>query len=145
MSTSQTGASPGPRGESALIASLIGADMNSAHTDQAMVLDAFVSGRYFIVDYFIFTNPSINLTTATCGVFTATGGTGQTLFASRALSGLTAAHLYLQAGPEAAATATGAISATATAIDTAPLVYVGTAQGAAATCDVYAYGRLLPS
>jgi len=77
----------------------------------------------------VFTNASISLTTAAAGVFTAPGAQGA-IVSNAALSALT--------GPTVVSQRTVA----STAINTGSYLYVnvGTAQGAAATMDVYVYG-----
>ena len=71
----------------------------------------------------VFTNASISLTTAAAGLFTA-------IVANAALSALTASTVVSQR------------TVASTAIQTGDNLYinVGTAQGAAATMDVYVYG-----
>jgi hypothetical protein len=78
----------------------------------------------------IFTNASTSLTTAAAGLFTlpSAGGTG--IVANAALSALTAASVVSQR------------TVASTAAQTGQNLYfnVATAQGAAATCDVFVYG-----
>jgi len=78
----------------------------------------------------IFTNASTSLTTAAAGVFTAPSAAGTAIVANAALSALT--------GPTVVSQRTVA----STAIQAGQNLYVnvGTAQGAAATMDVYVYG-----
>lgn len=78
----------------------------------------------------VFTNASISLTTAAAGVFTQPAAAGTGIVANAALSALT--------GPTIVSQRTVA----STAIQTGQNLYinVGTAQGAAATMDVYVYG-----
>lgn len=136
------GYSPGPSGLSERLGSVLGINLNVANTDTQFTLDAHVSGRYFVIDQVLFTNPSGSVTTATAGVFSAVAGSG-TIFASGALSALTAQHTAYSARSEAASTLNGAITQSGTVFNTAPYCRVGTAQGAAMTCDVYLYGRLM--
>ena len=78
----------------------------------------------------VFTNASISLTTAAAGVFTAPSAGGTAIVANAALSALTASTVVSQR------------TVASTAIFTGDNLYVnvGTAQGAAATMDVYVYG-----
>jgi hypothetical protein len=79
----------------------------------------------------VFTNASISLTTALAGVFTAPAAGGTAIVANAALSGLT--------GPTVVSART--VASTAVVTNTGPLyLNVGTAQGAAATMDVYVEG-----
>lgn len=115
-----------------LLASLAGMNLNSAGSDNALTVEAT---RYRI-DKVTFDNASINLTTATAGVFTGAGGTGTVIAADQALSALTAAtkfdDLTLDAG-------------IGTDVLTAGTIYArcGTAQGAAATANVFVWGWVL--
>jgi hypothetical protein len=78
----------------------------------------------------VFTNASISLTTAAAGLFTAPSAGGTAIVANAALSALTASTVVSQR------------TVASTAIFTGDNLYVnvGTAQGAAATMDVYVYG-----
>jgi len=78
----------------------------------------------------VFTNASISLTTAAAGLFTAPSGGGTAIVANAALSALTSSTVVSQR------------TVASTAIQTGDNLYVnvGTAQGAAATMDVYVYG-----
>lgn len=84
----------------------------------------------YSVSNVVFTNASISLTTALAGVFTAPSAGGTAIVANAALSALT--------GPTVVSQRTVA----STAIQAGQNLYVnvGTAQGAAATMDVYVYG-----
>lgn len=112
-----------------LLASLVGMDLNSAASDNALTVEAT---RYRI-DKVTFDNASTNLTLATAGVFTAAGAGGTVIAADQALSALTAStkfdDLTLDAG-------------VGTDVLTAGTLYArcGTAQGGAATADVYIFG-----
>ena len=96
-----------------LIASYQGVNVNATGDT---VLPTLCTGS-FSVSNVIFTNASTSLTTALAGVFTAPAAGGTGIVANAALSALTAStsvqNLYLN---------------------------VGTAQGAAATMDVFVYG-----
>ena len=84
----------------------------------------------YSVSNIVLTNASVSLTTALGGVFTAVGGNGTTLMTSAALSANTSAAVVTQ---ETVATTNAQV---------AQNLYfrVATAQGAAATADVYVYG-----
>jgi hypothetical protein len=115
-----------------LLASKSAMDVNSAGSDNAMTVEA---ARYRI-DKVVFDNASINLTTATAGIFTAAGGGGTTIAADQALAALTATtkfkDLTLDAG-------------VGTDVLTSATIYArcGTAQGAAATVNVFVFGWVL--
>ena len=89
-----------------------------------------INSTSYSVKNVVFTNASISLTTALAGVFTAPAAGGTAIVANAALSALT--------GPTVVSERTVA----STAVQTAQNLYVnvGTAQGAAATFDVYVYG-----
>ena len=89
-----------------------------------------VNSSSFSVFQVVFTNASISLTTAAAGVFTAAAAGGTAIVANAALSGLTSATVFSQR------------TVATTALQTGQNLYVnvGTAQGAAATMDVFVYG-----
>ena len=109
-----------------LLAVVTGVNVNQ--TGDVAVLN-IANATNWSVSNVVFTNASISLTTAAAGVFTAPSATGS-IVANAALSGLT--------GPTIVSQRTVA----STAINTGEKLYVnvGTAQGAAATMDVYVYG-----
>jgi len=80
--------------------------------------------------YIIKTNASISLTTATGGVYTALSAGGTAILTTAALSGNTSSTVVVSTAP------------TTTAVQSVTTVYwhIGTAQGAAATLDVFIYG-----
>jgi hypothetical protein len=84
----------------------------------------------YSVSNVIFTNASTSLTTALAGVFTAPGAGGTGIVANAALSALTGSTVVSQR------------TVASTAVQTGQNLYVnvGTAQGAAATMDVFVYG-----
>lgn len=84
----------------------------------------------YSVSNVIFTNASTSLTTALAGVFTAPGAGGTGIVANAALSALTSSTVVSQR------------TVASTAVQTGQNLYVnvGTAQGAAATMDVFVYG-----
>jgi hypothetical protein len=84
----------------------------------------------YSVSNVIFTNASISLTTAAAGVFTAPAAGGTGIVANAALSALTGSTVVSQRTVASTAAQTGQNL----------YVNVGTAQGAAATFDVYVYG-----
>lgn len=89
-----------------------------------------INSTTYSVANVILVNASVSLTTAAAGLFTAAGGGGTAIVANAALSGAT--------GPTVVSQRTVASTAT----NTGPYLYwnVGTAQGAAATGDIYIYG-----
>lgn len=84
----------------------------------------------YSVSNVIFTNASTSLTTAAAGVFTAPGAGGTAIVANAALSALTGSTVVSQR----------TVAATAAQAGQNLYVNVGTAQGAAATMDVFIYG-----
>jgi hypothetical protein len=120
-----------------LLGKLISADMNST-SDQRIVM--FSNPSKFILRRIVVTNASISLTTAAGGVYTAASKGGTAVVASsQAYSSLTASTLFL----DLTLSATG--SASTTVKSSIPNLYLSltTAQGAAATADVYVYGDIL--
>ena len=109
-----------------LLASATGVNANSAGDTVLQLLDS----SSYSVKFVVFTNASISLTTAYAGVFNAPSAGGTAIVANAALSALT--------GPTVVSERTVA----STAVQTGQNLYVnvGTAQGAAATFDVYVYG-----
>jgi hypothetical protein len=89
-----------------------------------------VNTNTYSVSNVIFTNASTSLTTAAAGVFTAPSAGGTGIVANAALSALTGSTVVSQR------------TVASTALQTGGNLYVnvGTAQGAAATMDVYVYG-----
>jgi hypothetical protein len=85
----------------------------------------------FSVSNVILTNASISLTNALAGVFTAPAAGGTAIVANAALSAAT--------GPTIVSQRTVASTAALTNVPNL-FVNVGTAQGAAATADIYIYG-----
>jgi hypothetical protein len=90
-----------------------------------------INSTTFSVSNVVLVNASISLTTAAAGVFTAPSAGGTAIVANAALSALT--------GPTVVSQRT--VASTATQTNLGNLYFnVGTAQGAAATVDVYVYG-----
>ena len=110
-----------------LLASAQGVNLNQVGDTVAQILNN--SGRYS-VQSIIVTNASVDLTTAQLAVYTGAGATGTAIKSAYALTGnSTAAKTVVTA-----ATSTDAVSGT-------PLyIRCTTAQGAAATADVFIYG-----
>ena len=120
-----------------LLGKLIGANMNST-SDQRIVM--FSNPSKFILRRIVVTNASISLTTAAGGVYTAASKGGTAVVASsQAYSSLSASTLFL----DLTLSTTG--SASTTVKSSIPNLYLSltTAQGAAATADVYVYGDIL--
>lgn len=109
-----------------LLATATGVNANAVGDTVLQLIDS----SSYSVKFVVFTNASISLTTAAAGVFTAPSAGGTGIVANAALSALT--------GPTVVSERTVA----STAAQTGQNLYlnVGTAQGAAATFDVYVYG-----
>lgn len=109
-----------------------GANLNSV-ADQAIAM----CSPLYIVRRIVVQNASISLTTAAGGIYTGAGKTGITLVAAaQVYASLTAAAKYLDLTLEAIA---GTDAMTAAAL----LLSLTTAQGAAATADIYVLGDML--
>lgn len=110
-----------------LLASAQGVNLNQVGDTVAQILNN--SGRYSVVNVIV-TNASTDLTTAQLAVYTGAGATGTAIKSAAALTAnSTAAKVNVLA-----ATSTDAVSGT-------PLyIRCTTAQGAAATADVFIYG-----
>ena len=113
-----------------ILGSLTGVDCNSANNDNAITITA----TRYIIRRIIIDNGSISLTTATAGVFTAAAAGGTTVATDQALSALTATTKWKDITLAAIA---------GTDVFTSGTLYfrTGTAQGAAATCNVYVEGE----
>lgn len=115
-----------------LLGSKIGANMNST-ADQAITM----SSTSYVIEEILVTNASISLTTAAGGVYTATSKGGSALVAAaQVYSALTASTKYLRLTLGGTATTDRLTGAT---------IYLSltTAQGAAATANVYVFGTRL--
>lgn len=110
-----------------LLASATGVNVNT--TGDVATLPIINSTNYSISNV-VFTNASTSLTTAAAGLFTAPSGGGTAIVANAALSALTGSTVVSQR----------TVASTATQSGQNLYVNVGTAQGAAATMDVYVYG-----
>jgi len=120
-----------------LLGKLIGANMDST-ADQRIVM--FSNPSKFILRRIVVTNASISLTTAAGCVYTAASKGGTAVVASsQAYSSLSASTLFLDL------TLNTSGSASTTVKSSIPNLYLSltTAQGAAATADVYVYGDIL--
>ena len=110
-----------------LLAVATGVNVN-ATGDQATL--QIINSTNYSVSNVVFTNASTSLTTAAAGLFTAPSAGGTAIVANAALSGLTASSVVSQR----------TVASTATQSAQNLYLNVGTAQGAAATMDVYVYG-----
>ena len=93
------------------------------------VLPIINTDRYGVSNV-IFTNASVSLTTAAAGLFTAPSAGGTAIVSNAALSAMTSASVVSQR----------TVASTAAISGQNLYVNVGTAQGAAATMDVFVYG-----
>ena len=109
-----------------LIASYQSVNVNATGDTVLPILD---TGSYSVSNV-IFTNASTSLTTAAAGLFTAPSAGGTGIVANAALSALTGATVVSQR----------TVASTASQAGQNLYVNVGTAQGAAATMDVFVYG-----
>ena len=109
-----------------LLAVATGVNANATGDTVLPIIDS----SSYSVKFVVATNASISLSSAAAGVFTAPSAGGTAIVSNAALSALT--------GPTVVSERTVA----STAVQTGQNLYVnvGTAQGAAATLDVYVYG-----
>lgn len=109
-----------------LLASFEGVNVNALGDT---VLPLINTSRYSVANVIV-TNASVSLTTAAAGLFTAPAAGGTAIVANAALSACTAASVVSQR------------TVASTAAQSGQNLYfnVATAQGAAATCDVFVYG-----
>lgn len=118
-----------------------GVNLNSGNTDTAITINSPTPNYRINAVLVVNTGTTASLTTVTAGLFTTTGGGGLALAANQALAAITA---------NAVNTDANALSLTATVgirtkINSTTLQFrVGTAQGAAATGDVYVYIQPMP-
>jgi len=133
-------ANPGPASSSPIHPQVLGSNqairllavfqgVNVNGTGDQAVLPIQNTTNYSVSNV-VFTNASISLTTAAAGLFTAPAAGGTGIVANAALSALT--------GPTVVSQRTVASTATQSAQNL--YLNVGTAQGAAATMDIYVYG-----
>lgn len=137
-SAAQTQVLPGPApslaGSSGLLGVIRASNFNST-SDQAIPMP---SGQRYVLRRIVATNASTSLTTAVGGLYTGTAKSGTILVAAtQAYAALTASAKYVDL-----TLASGAMTDTFNAAT----IYLSltTAQGAAATADIYVYGDLLP-
>jgi hypothetical protein len=109
-----------------LLAVATGVNVN-ATGDQAVL--PIINSTNYSVSNVVFTNASTSLTTAAAGLFTAPSASGA-IVSNAALSALTGSTVVSQR----------TVASTATQSGQNLYLNVGTAQGAAATMDVYVYG-----
>ena len=109
-----------------LLASYTGVNANATGDTILPLLDS----SSYSVKFVVFTNASVSLTTAAAGLFTAPSAGGTGIVANAALTALTGSTVVSER------------TVASTAVQTGQNLYVnvGTAQGAAATFDVYVYG-----
>jgi protein tyrosine phosphatase len=112
-----------------LLAVLKGVDLNVVGDNALKLIDT----SKFSVFQVVITNASTNLTTAHCSVYTGAGATGTAIVADAVMTGLTGSTIVDQR------------TVASTAVVSKDTIYfrVGTAQGAAATCDVRVFGYAL--
>jgi hypothetical protein len=120
------------RGKQRVLAAAIGVNLNAGSVDTTMLFPSnltkvLVTGCYL-------TNCTTNMTTARCSLWSSAGGLGDNFAADQAISGLTGTSSQLYQLTMSTLSATKA--------ETAQQIYfrVGTAQGGAATADVYIIG-----
>lgn len=150
-----------PCGVVRLLAAGLNINANSATTDYQLMLGAvcnfsggtgtpvtcvnqvypstWINGQTYMITQVQYNNASTSLTTATGGVFTAVSAGGTTVVSDAALSGLTATTNGTLLLPSLATNAQKNVY-TGTSI----YFRIGTAQGAAATLDVYVFGIVYP-
>lgn len=107
----------------------VATNVNVNATGDQAVLPIINSSNYSVSNV-VFTNASTSLTTAAAGLFTAPSAGGTGIVANAALSALTSSSVVSQR----------TVASTATQSSQNLYLNVGTAQGAAATMDVYVYG-----
>lgn len=131
-----------PPDEDSLLAYAAGVNLNVATNDtQLTPAYACAVTQYMITRVVVVLRSGAAGSTATIGLFTGAGGTGQAPVAAAALASLTAVGAF------ASCTLAAAASASATAYLVSGNLFVRTvvAQGAAATADVYVYAIPLDS
>ena len=120
-----------------LLGSLIAANFNSTADQQITI---FSNPSKYIIRRIVVTNASANLTTAAGGIYTAVskGGTA-VVVSSQVYTTLTGSTLFLDL------TLSVSGSANITVKSSIPNLYLSltTAQGTAATADVYVYGDII--
>ena len=109
-----------------LLAVATGVNANATGDTVLPILDS----SSYSVKFVVATNASTSLTTAAAGLFTAPAAGGTAIVANAALSALTGSTVVSERTVASTAAQTGQNL----------YVNVGTAQGAAATFDIYVYG-----
>jgi len=109
-----------------LLSSAVGVNANATGDTVLPIIDS----SSYSVKFVVATNASVSLSSAAAGVFTAPSAGGTAIVSNAALSALT--------GPTVVSERTVASTAAQTGQNL--YVNVGTAQGAAATFDIYVYG-----
>lgn len=130
LAPQSTGTNPtNLQGQNAFRLLAVAKGVNVNATGDTAILNVINASSYSVFQV-VCTNASTSLTTAAAGLFTAASAGGTAIVANAALSGLTGATVVSQR------------TVASTAVATAQQLYlnVGTAQGAAATMDVYVYG-----
>ena len=92
-----------------------------------------INATQFSVDAVVFTNASTSLTTAAAGIFPSANAGGTAIVSNAALSALTGATVFSKRTINSNAVQTAGPGGSL-------YLNVGTAQGAAATMDVFVYG-----
>jgi hypothetical protein len=126
-----------PMAVSGLIGRLINANMNVT-TDQPIPLNVPTGARYLLTKIWL-GNASTSLTTAAGGIYTAAAKGGTVIvLAATVYTGFTGPTVY-------ATIAGGVVAAQLALAQTANPLYFNltTAQGAAATADIFVYGDLI--
>lgn len=111
---------------------LTGVNFNSANTDNAITITLPAGVSRYVVQRVTINNASASISTATMGVFTATGGGGQTIAATQAIT-VTATTTGTNNNTQSLATTN---STTEAYTDSTLQIRIGAAQGSAATADV---------
>lgn len=113
---------------------LIGANMNVT-TDQALIPYLWTPGQNYLIERIRVVNASVSLTTAAGGIYTAASKGGSAIVAAaQAYSTLTGPTIGLDL----------TVAAVGNGLQTAiPILSLTTAQGAAATADVYVFGSIV--
>lgn len=118
-----------------------GVNLNSGNTDIAITINSPTANYRINAVLVVNTGTTASLTTVTGGLFTTTGGGGLALAANQALAAITTNAVNTDANALSLTATVGA----RTKINSTTLQFrVGTAQGAAATGDVYVYIQPLP-
>jgi hypothetical protein len=119
-----------------LLGQLIGANMNSTGDQQIVI---FSAPAKYIIRRIVATNASISLSTAAGGIYPAVSKGGTAIVAAaQAYSGLTTSAKFVDLTVASAYTTGGDVL-------TVKSIYLSltTAQGVAATADIYVYGDII--